>query len=212
MMLADAINWPLFAALGLAVFGPLTLFVVLVECSVLRWFLGIPLRTSFRTVLLANVASTVAGCLIYAFQGILVHAWGLRTLYDFAHLYIWAALGLIVLYYAKSVVVEGLVVARRRFSEVSNLRRRQLWIGVMVANAASYLFVGPLFYFATRPTFEGTRIVLDPAPVAACQDTVFYLDRERMLCAIRADGSGQRQITTRPVENVWLDARCQASL
>ena len=80
-------------------------------------------------------------------------SWGLRTLYDFAHFYIWAALGLIVIYYAKSVVVEGLVVARRRFSEVSNLRRRQLWTGVMVANASSYLFVGPLFYFATRPTF-----------------------------------------------------------
>ena len=205
MMLADGINLPIVAALGLAVFVPLTLFVTLVESFVLRWFAGIPIKRSFRVVFLANVLSTVTGWLVYGFQYSLLGALGFRGIYSYAQYYVWIALILIAAYYVKSILVEGLIIARRRLFEPFGLTRRGLWVGVIVANAASYLFVGPLFYYTTRPTFGGTSIVLDPVIVAACNDTIYYLDRDSRLCVIGADGSKQRQITNQPVRTFWID-------
>ncbi len=205
-ILANGINLPLVAAVGLAVFIPLTLFVVLVECLVLRWWLSVPVRRSFRRVLAANVLSTVAGWALYANQGILLRALGLRRMDDFAKYYAWGALGLIAMYYAKSVAVEGLVLARRHFFGPLGLTRGRLWAGAVAANAASYLVVGPLFYFATRPTFGDVRMLSDPAVVAACQDRVFYTDKENRLCVINADGTGYRAVSTQPIHKFWLCA------
>ncbi|RPJ19410.1 MAG: hypothetical protein EHM35_20685 [Planctomycetaceae bacterium] len=167
-VLADGINLPLVIAWGLAVFVPLTLLVVSIECLVLRWWFSVPFRKSFGIVLLANVLSTVAGWIVYGTQGAILAALGIRRMHDFAKYYLWAALVLIALYYLKSVAVEGLVIARRRVAEPLGLTRGRLWGGVFAANAASYLFVGPLFYFATQQCnlFSVIVLRLDHANIA----------------------------------------------
>ena len=76
----------------------------------------------------------------------------------------------------------------------------------MVANAIGYLFVGPLFYFATRPTFKGVSIVLAPGPVAACKDTVYYLDKDKHVCPRRRNMMEPRNISLTAV----LDVRAGA--
>lgn len=61
MMLADAINLPLVAGLGLVALGPLILLVTVIEALVFRARLKTGFRAVLEPLLFANVVSTLAG-------------------------------------------------------------------------------------------------------------------------------------------------------
>ena len=72
MILADAINLPLVAGLGLITIGPLTLLVTAIESLVFRLHLGTSFHAVVKRVLVANIISTVAGGLLLMFQDMIV--------------------------------------------------------------------------------------------------------------------------------------------
>jgi len=210
-MLADGINAPLVLGYGLAVLVPLTLIVVVLEMLVLRRFCGIRLAVSFKVLVEANVLSTAAGWIVYLFQDWFLEAIGIRTLPDFLRLYLYGAMLLIVAYYAVSVVVEAVVAVRRKLHEAAGISRKRLWRGIALANVVSYLVVGPLFYFGTRPNLGELTLVDDPAEVTDCGDTVYFLATDSgHLCRINADGTGFRALTGYPVEDFFISRNQQA--
>lgn len=78
-MLANGIDLPIAMALGLAIFGPLTMGVSLVEAVVFRLGLGASIRKTFWRILAANVASTLAGAVVFSFQDALLDAASIRS-------------------------------------------------------------------------------------------------------------------------------------
>jgi len=200
VILADGINLPLVLGYGLAILAPLTLLVVALEMLVLLWFCGIRPATSFKVLLKANVLSTIAGWVVYLFQDCILWAIGIRTLPDFVRLYLYGAMLLIVVYYALSVLVEGSFAAQRKLHRAAGITRGRLWRGIALANVASYLVVGPLFYFGTRLNLGELTFVDDPAAIARCSDSVYFIAADSShLCRINADGGGFRVVVPHPV-------------
>ena len=173
-MLGDAINFPIVAALGLVVFAPLVIVVSAVECFVMKATLRVPVRLMFRRVLLANTLSTVAGGLVSTLQNDLIIASGIdASIPSFVRGYAWVACVMILIYFTKSILVEGPCIATRGFAQRLERPRKSILKAIFVANLASYCLVGPLFYVATRPTFGGLRVT-DHARWTGNAETVAY--------------------------------------
>ena len=154
LCLPTPINFPVVAAAGLIVLGPLVLLVTSVEWFVFRHVVAVTTGCVFRRLLWANVLSTSAGGIVCVFQDSVIEASSIDvSVPAFAKGYWWVALILILIYFAKTLIVEGIVIATRGFAEVLERSRLRLLRGVLLANIASYCIVGPLFYLATRPTF-----------------------------------------------------------
>ncbi|MBN2445903.1 MAG: hypothetical protein JXO22_04215, partial [Phycisphaerae bacterium] len=178
MMLADAINMPLVAVLGLFTFGPLTLLVTAVESLVFRVCLKTRFRRVFVPVLLANIWSTLAGVFVWMFQDGIIAAAGIReSIPAFAHGYRGVALLLIGLYFAKSVLVEAVCLVERRSRNRIERGRGAVVLTVLLANMCSYLIVGPLFYVTTRPHFGGLETTFDASWTANPDSVIYYIDR-----------------------------------
>jgi hypothetical protein len=207
MVLADGIDLPLLMLWGFGAVVPLTLLVSFIEAAVLEKLTKIPLRKSFLRVVWANVLSTLAGVFVYNFQPLILYGLHSCTRIDLAQFYLPAALALILLYYGVSVLVEGWVLTRSKFVAATAVNRRQLWRGVLWANAASYLVVGPLFYFGTRPEYPGVTLVKDAAAVTSSEETVYYCRAgDEFLCSIAANGANQRVLVPFPVRDFVVSA------
>jgi hypothetical protein len=211
-LLADAINYPIAAAWGLAILGPLNLLVSLIESGVLRGVLGLPMRRTYLRVFLANAVSTLVGALISIFDVAVFELTGiLESIPDFVQGYIWAALILIGIYLAKSVVVEGLIVGSKKFAAATGRKRASLFKGVMLGNVVSYCVVGPLYYFATRPTFGGAHVTTDTQWTANPDIPVYFIDPEdQFVKRIRANGSGKTTVVPYPVAAFSMSGDCTA--
>lgn len=179
MILADSINLPLVAVMGIVVFAPLTLLVTTIESLVFRWHLRTGFRVVFGGVLVANVLSTLAGGLVLAVQDVFVHQTGIReSIPAFVRGYHWVCPLLIAIYFLKSVLIEGLWLTRRRFVDRIGRPRVSAWRAVLLGNVLSYLVVGPLFYMTTRPHFGGLETTFDVSWTANPGLVVYYIDRK----------------------------------
>jgi hypothetical protein len=207
MILADGINLPLVLLWGLATVGPLTLIVVAVELLIFRGMYRVPVRVALRPVLVGNILSTAAGLLVYMFQDGVLHALEIQTAADFARLYLPAALLLIALYFVVSVIVEGMYIARQNTGQKLLSGRGRLWSCVLAANMASYLVMGPVFYFSTRPTFHGLQFASSPAEVANCSDTIYFIGAANQhLYRVQADGHGVTEVVPHTVREFLVSA------
>ncbi len=196
MILADAINFPLLVVYGLIAFGPLTLLVTIIESFVFRLYLKTGLRIVFMRVLVANIISTFAGSLILMFQDMIVIAANIHdSIPAFVRGYQWVGPLLIAIYFAKSVIVEGFWLTRRRFLERLERRAGSVLIAVFIGNVFSYLIVGPLFYFTTRPHFGGVETTFDSSWTANPEQVVYYIDRDnKYVKGARLDGSDAKTL------------------
>jgi hypothetical protein len=207
MVLADGIDLPVALGLGFITFAPITLLVTAIEVIVLRLLLKIRIRKSFWKVLGANLVSTLAGGLVYACQDGILYLLHIRTMIDLLDYYFYGALVLIVLYNLLSVLVEGLIVATRRFAAATGLPRRTLWKGVALANVASYLVMGPIFYFGTRPHLDGIIVERSPAAVTASNEPVYFRrDPDKFLCRVAANGRDLKVMVPYAVEGFVVSA------
>ncbi len=179
MILADSINLPLVAGLGLITFGPLTLLVTLIEGATFRYILGVRVRSSFRPILIANLLSTLAGGILLMFQDVIIFGSGItESIPSFVHGYRWIGPLLIVGYLAKSLLVEGLWLTRRAALAALARPRPEVLRGVLLGNVLSYLVVGPLFYVTTRPHFGGIETTFDARWTANADEVIYFIDRK----------------------------------
>jgi len=178
MLLADGVNLPIVAAFGLATFGPLTLLVTLLESLVFRLHLRTRIRAVFGRILGANVLSTLAGVPLLIAQEALIYASGVSdSIPAFVRGYLWIGPLMIGAYFAKSVLIEGLWLTRRRFRERIERPAGAALRAVLLANVCSYLVVGPLFYLTMRPHFGGVATMSDTRWTANPDLSLYYIDR-----------------------------------
>lgn len=201
-MLANGINLPLVMMWGCVLLAPLTLLVALVESAAFRVIVGIRFRKVFWWVLGANIASTIAGGALYSLQDGIIEATGIMaSIPEFVHGYTWVGILLIFLYFVKSVIVEGLIVGGCFLADRAETRWAGIVKALLAGNVITYCLVGPLFYFATRPTFGHAELLDTTAWTANSDLPVYFIDTEdQFIKAIRADGSDLRTVVPFPAD------------
>ena len=195
MILADSINLPLVAIFGLVTFGPLTLLVSVIEAYIFKLYLKTRFRAVLGGVIAANIASTLAGGVLLYAQDAVVYGSGItESIPAFVRGYRWVGPLLIVAYFAKSLLVEGLWLTQRPFLTRIGRRASRVWQTVLLGNLASYLVVGPLFYIATCPHFAGLETTFDTQWTANPDLVVYYIDHEDQF--IKRKPLGMPEVTT----------------
>jgi hypothetical protein len=213
MILANTIEFPLVMKMGFLALVPMTLLVAGIECGVFWGLLRVPTDRSYKPLLLANFLSALAGTVFYGFQNDLLREFGIRSIHDYRDYYPRAALLLIVLYFAGSLLVEGLWLTRRKITQRFGTGRGKIWRTVFLANVASYLVLGPAFYFGTGLTFHGASLVGDPAEVTDCTDRIYFISSETgHLQRICANGTGLTTVVPHVMEDYLVSEDEQAFL
>ena len=128
--LADIANGPAILTLGLLSGGALFLAVVLIEAVALRLLRWAMFWRALRDALIANLASALVGLVIGC---VALSGTSFRGLTFAALIGAWLA----------SIVIEAGVLRL-----LSAHTWRKIWIAAMVANTASYVLIGPLFWQA----------------------------------------------------------------
>lgn len=149
-ILADAINLPFVLAIGLAVAVPLLVFQIGVEGFVLSRSWTIPFRELWQFVFRANFMSLLAGIPTKIVNSFIYAAMLSKHIPEFIARYPLAVtLGTLV-YFIVTVLVEGrCAIGWTRRNSVP-LSGKQIWLGILWANIATYLVMAPLHYYATR--------------------------------------------------------------
>ncbi len=139
--------------------------------------------------------STLAGGLVLATQEVLLLLLGLLdSIPAFVRGYRWVAPLLVAVYLGKSVFVEGFCLTRPRFLDRIGRTQSRTLRTVLLANACSYLLVGPLFYLATRPYFGGLETTFDAAWASHSDLVLYYVDRDDGF--IKRSRLGTDEVTT----------------
>lgn len=177
-ILADAIDFPLVFAYGMAVLIPLMLFQVGVEGWVFRALWHLPFKDAARFAFRANCWSLAAGIptkILNAFvYGALLPGDipGFFAQYPFA-----VALGTLI-YFLVTVVVERATAIRWRGPDHQLLPDRRLWLGILSANLATYAVLAPLHYYATLPMSDAREYTRDTKWSSHLDTPVFFVDSD----------------------------------
>ena len=176
--LADAIDFPLVALFGIAVLVPLMLFQVAVEGGILSHIWQIPFRQLIRPVFLANCWSLLAGIPIKILNAI-IYSYLLPPDFAvyFARYPFVVSLGALN-FFTITIFVEAFYLSRW-LSRESNLQTRsKIWVGVLVANIATYAVLAPLHYWATRPIQDVKEFTNDTGWAEQPATRIIYIDSE----------------------------------
>ena len=190
LLFADAINIPIVLGAGIVVLVPLLAFEVFVEAFVLQKTWRLPYRNLCNLTLIANCWSLVAGIPTKILNGFIYSVLfpedipGFFARYPFA-----AAIGSLV-YFVVTVLVEGMYAFRwLRRNQVAR-SQAQIWIGILLANLATYAVLAPLNYLACRPHNEIRQFSNDTHWTSHAATTVLFIDsKNQYLQSIQADGS-----------------------
>lgn len=207
-ILADAIDLPFVAVLGLAIVVPLLLFEVGVEGWILSRFWNLRFRDTARFACLANIYSLLAGIPTKIFN-----AWLYGKLlpyndlagYFAAYSYI-AALGAVI-YFIVTIFVEGLYAFKWVRRKNLGLSRRAIWQGVLVANVATYVVLSPLYYFATRPAQDIQTFTHDSHWAIQPSEKIIYINSTNgYLEAVQSDGSQRETLVPKVVRDYLVSS------
>jgi hypothetical protein len=212
-ILADGIDLPLVMFFGVVVLVPLMLFEVAVEGGILSRFWRIPFRGLTRVVFLANCWSLLAGvptkilnAVIYSYL-LPDDLAGYVTRYPFA-----VTLGTLV-YFLITVLVEAFYLSRWLKRESHALSRTMFWLGVLIANIATYAVVGPVHYFATRPLNNIKEFTADTRWAMQPPTKIIYIDPEtRYLKSIYSDGSKPATLVPMAVKDYLVTSNLEMIL
>lgn len=175
---ADAIDFPLVALYGIAVFVPLMLFQVSVEGGILSRIWQIPFRQLIRPVFLANCWSLLAGIPIKILNAI-IYSYLLPSDFAvyFARYPFAVSLGTLNFFLA-TLLVEAFYLSRWLNRESHRQTRAKIWIGVLVVNIATYAALAPLHYLATRPIHDVKEFTDDSRWAKQPPTQIIYVDSE----------------------------------
>ncbi len=206
-MLANGIDLPLLLLFGVGVFIPLMAFQVGVESAVLSRFWQIPFRELTRCTFKANCWSLVAGIPVKFFNAWLyslilpLHLAGFFARYPYA-----VILGTLV-YFLVTWLVEARYSMKWLEREGHAYFRSRVWSGVLLANLATYVVLGPVHYVATRPTHNIREFTADTRWASQPPARLLYLDSEtRHLKSIFSDGTNPETIVPLPMMDYLVSA------
>lgn len=199
-ILANGIDLPLLLLFGAGVLIPLMAFQVGVESAVLSWFWQIPFRELARCTFKANCWSLAAGIPVKFFNAWL-YSWLLPLdLAGFFARYSYAVILGTLVYFFVTWLVETRYSMKWLEREGHAHFRSRVWSGVLLANLATYVVLGPVHYFATRPIHNIREFTADTRWASQPPAQILYLDTEtRHLKSIFSDGSNPETIVPLPM-------------
>ncbi|MBM3875343.1 MAG: hypothetical protein FJ386_01295 [Verrucomicrobia bacterium] len=206
-MLADGINFPLVMAYGIAVLIPLLLFQVVVEGAILAKTWGIPFRDLSGPVLRANCWSLLSGIPVKfansLFYPLLLHD-DLRGYFELYPLAI--SIGTAFFFVVTLVVEKGSLQNWLMREDIAAIPRR-VWLGVLVANLATYAVLAPIHYHATKPRHDVREFTRDTSWAKSPPSRVTYIDsRDANLKVIDSNGANRRTLVPTAVKAYTVNA------
>jgi len=162
IILADGIDIPLVLMFGLAILIPLMAFQVVVESAVLSRVWRVRFRDLTRFVFKANIASLLAGIptkVLNSFIYSLILPW--NDLYLYFKRYPSAiAIGTLI-FFLVTVLVETWKAFGLRRAYHLPITTRRIWIGMVLANLATYAVLAPIHYHYTQPSHDVREFTAD---------------------------------------------------
>jgi len=206
-MLANGIDLPLLLLFGVGVFIPLMAFQVGVESAVLSRFWQIPFRELARCTFKSNCWSLVAGIPVKIFNAWLYSVLVPLDLAGFFARYPYAVtLGTLV-YFLVTWLVEARYSMKWLEREGHAFFRSRVWSGVLLANLVTYAVLGPVHYYAARPTHNIRDFTADTSWASQPPTQILYVDTEtKHLKSIFSDGSSPASLVPVPVVDYQVSA------
>ena len=210
---ADAIDVPVVLFFGVIVLVPLIAFEVFIEALVLKRIWHLPYGELCTFTFFANVWSLLAGIPTKVLNAFLyAHLLpddipGFFARYPFA-----VAIGSLV-YFVVTLLVEGAYAFRWQRRKELGLAGTQIWRGVLLANAATYVVLAPLHYYATRPGceirefFKDTRWTSQPTVKVIFTDATNHHLKSALL-----DGSAGETIVPMPTTDYLVSTNLAVCL
>ena len=199
---ADGIDLPILLFYGLAVLVPLLLFEVLVEGAILSRIWGISFRSLAKPVLWANCWSLLAGIPTMFLNAALYEYLLPNDLAGYFARYAFAVTLGTLIYYSITVLVETVSLTRWLKRESLSKTRTKFWLGVLIANAATYAVLGPLHYFETRPINDVAEFTTNTQWAKQPPTRLVYIDSASgHLNSIFSDGSKPTTLVPIPVKD-----------
>jgi hypothetical protein len=199
---ADGIDLPLVALFGIAIIVPLMLFQIAVEGGILCCAWRIPFKQLVRPVFLANCWSLVAGIPVKILNATI---YSYLLPYDLAGYFARYPLAITVgtlVFLVVTILVEAVSLSRWLKREFLVRTRARIWLGVLVANIATYAVLGPLHYLGTRPVHDVKEFSTDTAWAKQPPTQIVYIDSESgHLKSIYSDGSKPATLVPQAVKD-----------
>ena len=210
---ADAIDVPVVLFFGVIVLVPLIAFEVFIEALVLKRIWHLPYGELCTFTFFVNVWSLLAGIPTKILNAFLyAHLLpddipGFFARYPFA-----VAIGSLV-YFVVTLLVEGAYAFRWQRRKELGLARTQIWRGVLLANAATYVVLAPLHYYATRPGCEIREFFKDTRWTSQPTVKVIFTDAtNHYLKSARLDGSAGETIVPMPTTDYLVSTNLDVCL
>jgi hypothetical protein len=212
-MLADGIDVPVFLGLGVGVVIPLLTFEVLVEAFVLNKVWKLPFRALCRLTLIANVLSLLAG-IPTEFLNSAIDAGILPAdIPGYFARYPTATVADSFIFFIVTLAVEGLYATRWLRKRGVSISKRSTWIGMLLANFATYAVVAPLNYYASRPNDHGLHFSSNTAWAAHSAPSLVFVDsRDHYLKSMRIDGSESATLVAQPMTDYLVSSNLDVCL
>lgn len=213
VILADGIDLPLVLLYGLAVLVPLMLFQVAVEGGILSRVWRLPFKGLIRPIFLANCWSLLAGIPTKVFNAGIYSRFLPTDLPAYFARYGYVVATGTGVYFVITVLVEVLYLWRWLKQSGYQQTRSRLWLGVVIANTATYGVLGPLHYLATRPIQDVREFTSDTRWAKQPPTQIIYIDSKTgQLKAVLSDGSAPRTLVPIAVTNYLVTSNLETVL
>jgi len=191
---ADAINFGFVAVAGVVILVPLTLFTMFVEGIPLSVGLRIPYQRTLKILLVANIASMLAGLPVKILNAELHSLYMPHPLAAYFRAYPYMAVFGALNFFLVTLLVEFGVVALWCRKAKIPVGWGKLAFLVLVMNVMTYAVLAPLNYWATRPRHDVKTFTDDSSWAQHPLTEIYYISTNGNLCAIMTDGSKHRVV------------------
>ncbi len=202
---ADGIMLNVVFAVGLMFTIPITLFIVLVEGFVGKWFLGIGFKKAAKIAFIANIVSTLAGIPLMFLERWIFYSQVPRELHLYFKAYFLASLFTYLLFFVVTLLIEGWVWRVLMKIEGIPYTFGKLWKALILGNVLTYAVLCPLHYLFTSPTAEVEELTADTSWAREPTTMCCYIDSEtKFLNRVQSNGAERETITPFPMKDYFL--------
>ncbi len=203
---ADGIDLPILLVFGIGIFLPLLLFNATVEAPIVGRVLGMKFSEVWWPWFKANIWSLLSGIPVLVLTSFLKD-WLVPTeLGRRVRVYPWFLVLGIVVYYVVTVLVEWACASRLARRGNVHVASGRLLRAVSLANVASYLVLGPVFYYHEYPRSDVREFTADTRWAQQPALTVVAVSPSGHLEAARADGQERREVIPYGVRDYVVSA------
>lgn len=196
---ADGIDLPVALAVGIGFFIPLLLFNATIEAPVLARYFGMRFSQIWYPWFKANVWSLIAGIPAMFINGLLGEWLFPEDFQQRLRIYPLMLLLYVLVYFALTCLVEWLYLRRLLRSVEVKLPWKHSLKGVIYANLASYVILGPIFIFMHDWGNHGLVFSSNAQWSSNATATVVTINSKKQLESCLINGQNHRILLNGPV-------------